>query len=94
MIDNLNRNSVEEASVGYRLRILILGGNANNGTLIGVYIVNANNASSNLNRNIGTHFPFAHRAMPTVCLTIVSNRNTRIEHSSRVELLADQRKLT
>lgn len=35
--------------------VVIVSGNANNGTNAGTFIVNANNDSSNRNRNIGTH---------------------------------------
>jgi hypothetical protein len=34
-------------------RVAHVGGNANNGTNAGVFNLNANNASSNANRNIG-----------------------------------------
>lgn len=36
------------------IRVLIVSGNANNGSLAGI-IVNANNDSANDNANIGTH---------------------------------------
>jgi hypothetical protein len=35
--------------------VVIISSNANNGTNAGTFIVNANNDSSNRNRNIGTH---------------------------------------
>ena len=38
--------------------LLLLGGNANNAALNGVDTTNANNASTNRNRNIGTHLSF------------------------------------
>jgi hypothetical protein len=36
-------------------QVVIVGGNANNGTNAGTFNVNANNDASNSNRNIGTH---------------------------------------
>jgi hypothetical protein len=36
-------------------QVVIVSSNANNGTNAGTFIVNANNDSSNRNRNIGTH---------------------------------------
>lgn len=36
-------------------QVVIVSRNANNGTNAGTFIVNANNDSSNANRNIGTH---------------------------------------
>jgi hypothetical protein len=36
-------------------RVVHVSSNANNGTNAGTFIVNANNDSSNRNRNIGTH---------------------------------------
>ena len=38
-----------------RNHVTIVGGNANNGANAGTFYVNANNDSSNRNRNIGTH---------------------------------------
>lgn len=35
-------------------RVVIVGGNANNGSNAGLFYVNSNNDSSNANRNIGT----------------------------------------
>ena len=35
--------------------VVIVGGDTNNGTNAGAFNVNANNDSSNRNRNIGTH---------------------------------------
>ena len=37
-----------------RNHVALVGGSANNGTNAGTFYVNANNASSNRNRNIGT----------------------------------------
>ena len=37
------------------IRVVHVGSNANNGTNAGTFNVNANNDSSNSNRNIGTH---------------------------------------
>ena len=36
-------------------QVVIVSRNANNGANAGTFIVNANNDSSNANRNIGTH---------------------------------------
>jgi hypothetical protein len=71
----------------HKQRVTILDGNANNGLNAGVTYWNLNNASGNLNRNIGSHLSLLiskvkrHRTLP-----LGKTQNKTLKGVSRIKI--------
>ncbi len=59
-------------------RVVLSGGNLNNGANAGVAYFNANNASSNVNTNIGSHLCLSRKNIGTIFSDPASWQNTQL----------------
>lgn len=71
-------------------RVVIVSGNANNGTNAGSFILNSNNDSSNANRNIGRQLAVSNCQSQTPALT--GEYVDPIQSGSNCERLGEQQR--